>query len=175
MIVSHPSNLARLIEFYGGHIYDERDGKTKRITLAGKIDKMPNLEEMREDIYSVSISNELHYKTIRSVYDKYNIILDPHGAVGWCSYEEYKKGDHSEPAVIYETADPGKFPEDIERAIGVHPEVPEGIRRQQSLEERIFRIKTPSWTDDTGAKGMSEKQYIEVREKVKALFKSNRG
>ena len=174
MIVSHPSNLARLIEFYGGHIYDERDGKTKRITLAGKIDKMPNLEEMREDIYSASISNELYYKTIRSVYDKYNIILDPHGAVGWSSYEEYKKGDHSEPAVIYETADPGKFPEDIERAIGVHPEVPEGIRRQQSIEERIFRIETPSWTDDTGAKGMSEKQYIEVKEKIKILFKGNR-
>ena len=29
MIVSDPSNLARLIDFYGGHIYDERDPMTK--------------------------------------------------------------------------------------------------------------------------------------------------
>ncbi len=170
MIVSHPSNLARLIEFYGGHIYDERDEKMKRVTHAGIIDKMPDLKEMRNDIYSVSISNEKHYETIRGVYDKYRIILDPHGAVGWKSYEEYTHGKYIEPAVIYETADPGKFPEDIKKAIGIHPEIPDGIRRQQSLEERIYRINTQPLVEKTGAKRMSGNQYAEVKEKIKSLF-----
>jgi threonine synthase len=170
MIVSHPSNLARLIEFYGGHMYDKRDAHTKRVIEAGIIDKMPNLEEMRKDIYSVSINNQMHYDTIRKVYDSYGVILDPHGAVGWKSYEEYSQGKHTKPAVIYETADPGKFPEDIEKAIGIVPEIPDGIRRQERLEERAFEISMPSFIDKDGAKRMSQSQYNEIKEKIKAIF-----
>ncbi len=47
MIVSHPSNLARLIDFYGGHMYDERDAATEKIIKPGVIDRMPDMEEMR--------------------------------------------------------------------------------------------------------------------------------
>ncbi len=44
MIVSHPSNLARLIDFYGGHMYDERDPKTGNLIRPGVIDRMPDME-----------------------------------------------------------------------------------------------------------------------------------
>lgn len=170
MIVSHPSNLARLIEFYGGHMFDRRNEKTNRITDAGVIDRMPDLEEMRRDIYSVSVSNEMHYETIRRVYRSYGIILDPHGAVGWKALEEFSGTAHASPAVVYETADPGKFPEDIQKAIGILPEIPEGMRRQESKQERVFEISTTSSIDSTGAKRMSGAQYTEVREKIRDLF-----
>ena len=170
MIVSHPSNLARLVEFYGGHIYDSRDEKTKRVLEAGVIDRVPNLKAMQRDIYSVSISNELHYETIRKVYENYGVILDPHGAVGWKAYEEYAGGTHTKPAVIYETADPGKFPDDIEKAIGIHPEIPEGIIRQESMEERIYEISSPLSIDSTGAKRMSVQQYAEVKDRIRSIF-----
>ncbi len=170
MIVSHPSNLARLIEFYGGHMYDKRDETTRRITHAGYLARMPDLKEMRKDIYSVSVSNDTHYRTIKEVYDRYKVILDPHGAVGWKSYELYSSENHSMPAVIYETADPGKFPEDIRKSIGIGPEIPEGIRKQEKLEERIYDVGAQPLIDSSGAKRMSEEQYEEVKNKIKSVF-----
>ncbi len=170
MIVSHPSNLARLIEFYGGHIYDERDDRTKRVKNSGIIKKMPDMEERREDIYSVSINNEQHYSTIRNVYDTFGVVLDPHGAVGWKALEDYMNGRPTEPSVVYETADPGKFPEDITRAIGIVPETPEGIQKQSSKKERVYTIENGPNIDKTGSKRMSEEQYIEVKEKLRGLF-----
>ncbi|MCK5477143.1 MAG: threonine synthase, partial [Candidatus Aenigmarchaeota archaeon] len=81
MIVAHPSNFARLVDIYGGHVYDERDPVTKKVIRNGVMDLMPDIEAMNKDIFSCSISNQEHYDTMKRVYDKYNIMLDPHGAV----------------------------------------------------------------------------------------------
>jgi threonine synthase len=174
MIVSHPSNLARLVEFYGGHMYDLRDRRTRRVIRPGAVERMPDLRKMRDDIYSVSVSNEQHYQTIRRVYEKYGIILDPHGAVGWKACEQYSGGAHTVPAVIYETADPGKFPVDIEKAIGILPPLPEGMKRQESMPERMYEISEPPDTDDNGAKRMSMAQYAEVKDRIGKIFAGSR-
>ncbi|MCK5568845.1 MAG: hypothetical protein KAJ15_03955, partial [Spirochaetes bacterium] len=102
-------------------------------------------------------------------YDTFGIILDPHGSVGWKSLEEYLEGRHTKPAVIYETADPGKFPEDIKKAIGATPPIPDGIGRQKSLEERIYNLCSQPYIDETGSKRMSEEQYSEVKEIIKTI------
>ena len=172
MIVSHPSNLARLIEFYGGYMFDERDTLTKKVVKPGVIGTMPDIEEMRRDIFSVSVSNADHYATIRKVYETHKIILDPHGAVGWKSLMEFTGGNHDKPSVVYETADPGKFPEDTWKAIGLTPEIPAGIRRQAGLPERIYTVESPPQIDASGSKRMSEEQYFEAKEKIGALFRT---
>ena len=77
---------------------------------------------------------------MRDVYEKYGIVLDPHGAVGWKSLEIYRAAGATGRAVIYETADPGKFPEDVAKATGVIPEPPPRMKLQESLEERTYRI-----------------------------------
>jgi threonine synthase len=171
MIVSHPSNLARLIEFYGGHMEDERDGATKKVTRPGVMRRVPDVDEMLRDLFSVSVSNDDHYRTIREVYEAHGVILDPHGAVGWKSLMEYTGGAHDRPAVIYETADPGKFPEDIVKAIGISPGIPEGIRRQAALPERIFTVASGPSVDGVGSKRMSEAQYGEIKAKILELFR----
>ena len=170
MIVSHPSNIARLIEFYGGHIFDERDEVTRNVKRPGVIDRMPDMEAMQRDIFSVSVSNEEHYDTIRLVYDRYGIVLDPHGAVGWLALERYTSGRHEEDAVVYETADPGKFPEDIEKAIGLRPPTPRGIVAQKKLPERVYRVGSAPDIDETGSKRMSADQYEEVKRLIKGIF-----
>ena len=172
MIVSHPSNFARLIEFYGGHIYDKRDTTTKKIIEPGIIDKVPDIEAMRRDFYSISVSNNEHYETIKEVYEKYGVILDPHGSVGWKALESFTRGKHKKPSVIYETADPGKFPEDIQKAIGIDPPTPEGIKRQSTMKERIYTIESSPIIDEKGIKRMSEAQYKEAKEKIKIILKS---
>ena len=172
MIVSNPSNFARLVEFYGGHIYDERDEKSGKVTKAGILKQMPDLEAMKQDIYSASVSNAQHYETIRMVYEQYGVILEPHGSVGWRALEAYNGGKHREPVVVYETADPGKFPEDIHRALGITPVIPEGIIEQQGLSERIYQIESPSCTDKGGSKRLDTQQYEEVKDKISAIFTS---
>jgi threonine synthase len=109
MIVSPPSNLARLIDFYGGHIYDERDPVTNNVLKLGIVDRMPDINAMKKDLISMGITNPVHYKTMKEVHDRYGVILDPHGAVGWKALEIFLSGAHDKPAVVYETADPGKF------------------------------------------------------------------
>lgn len=169
MIVSHPSNLARLIDFYGGHMYDERDAATEKIVRPGVIDRMPDMEEMRKDIVSMGITNPQHFETMKDVYERYGVVLDPHGAVGWRTLEMYLEGRHEEPAVIYETADPGKFPEDVERAIGIEPDLPFGMEKQAAMKERIYTIESvPEQT--AGGLHLSMSQVDEAKAKIREIF-----
>jgi threonine synthase len=170
MIVSHPSNLARLIDFYGGHMYDERDPSSEKIIRPGVVDRMPDMDEMRRDIVSMGVTNPQHFDTMKDVFEKYGVILDPHGSVGWRTLDIYLKGRHEEPAVIYETADPGKFPEDVELAIGLEPDLPPGMERQAGMKERLYTIEsTPDVTP--GGFKLSEAQVEEAKAKIREIFK----
>jgi threonine synthase len=169
MIVSHPSNLARLIDYYGGHIHDIRDPEKGSVVMPGVISAMPDVEEMHRDLYSVSISNPQHYITMKEVFEKYGIILDPHGAVGWKTLEIYRAQGDGTPAVIYETADPGKFPDDVRKAIGLTPDLPPGMKEQMGLPERVFSLEQ---TPEVGTTGLtlSPGQIREAKEKIGAIF-----
>ncbi len=169
MIVSHPSNLARLIDFYGGHMFDERDAATGDVVRPGVIDRMPDLDEMRRDLFSIPIDNAQHYRTMKEVYDRYGVVLDPHGAVGWRTLEVYRQGGDTTPAVIYETADPGKFPEDVQAAIGITPPLPPGMQQQAGLPERIYTIaSTPEAVN--GQRTLSAQQVDEAKETIAGIF-----
>jgi len=72
MNVGHPSNLARLVSVYGGQM-DE----------TGKILRQPNLDAMRRDIFSSSISDERTVTGIRDFWNQFQLLLEPHGSVAW--------------------------------------------------------------------------------------------
>jgi len=133
MNVGHPSNLARLVDLYGG-MMDEK----------GKILKPADMETMRKDIWSVSITDVQTRKTIKEAYDKYGVVLEPHGAVGWAGLVEYLKADSStvpDPlCVSLETAHPAKFPQEIMKILSIDPELPQslqGIEEKHELFEEI--------------------------------------
>lgn len=169
MVVSHPSNLARLIDLYGGHMFDERDPQTQKVTRPGIIDRMPDIASMREDIFSIGINNLQHYQTMKEVFYVHGIVLDPHGAVAWKALESFTKGNHEQLAVIYETADPGKFPDDVEKAIGIIPKLPSGMKKQAELEERIYSIESKPDESEQGLK-LSDNQVTEAKTKIKELL-----
>ncbi len=177
MNVSHPSNLARLIDFYDGHMFDKRDHATNKVVREGVIDKAPDLEAMKRDIWSASITNDEHYEVIERVFKEHGIILDPHGAVGWRTLECFNLGKHDRPAVIYETADPGKFPVDVEKALGFIPEVPAGMKKQAEAKERIYSIQSePERIEDKSGDEakvklkLSAEQVEEAKAKIKEIF-----
>jgi threonine synthase len=115
MNVGHPSNLARLVMVYGG-----------RMDETGRIHEMPDLAAMRRDLFSSSISDERTRVTIREVWTKYQLLLEPHGAVAWRGFQDWQEQEslNGLPAVILETANPAKFPEEIEKNMGWSPDVP---------------------------------------------------
>jgi threonine synthase len=83
-------------------------------------------------------------KTIKEAYDKYGVVLEPHGAVGWAGLVEYLKADSStvpDPlCVSLETAHPAKFPQEIMKILSIDPELPQslqGIEEKHELFEEI--------------------------------------
>ena len=127
MNVGHPSNLARIFDLYGGQI-DEK----------GVIHKAPNMEELRKDIISYSISDESTKDTIVNFYNNYNKIIEPHGAVGWAALQLYRTSNPNTndiKAIAFETANPSKFPEEIIKLIDIVPEVPNSLKLIQDKPE----------------------------------------
>lgn len=132
MNVGNPSNLARLIDLYGGWIYDERDINGKVIKY-GVLKEKPDMKKLKNDFVSFSITDKEVAKTIKKYYQKYKIILDPHGAVGIAAYE---KSNINTPVISIETAHPGKFPDVIKEAIGIDPEIPNTLKNLISKDEK---------------------------------------
>ncbi|MDB6122339.1 MAG: L-threonine synthase [Pedosphaera sp.] len=131
MNVGHPSNLARLVAVYGG-----------RMDETGKIHQMPDLAAMRRDLFSSSISDERTRETIREVWNKYELLLEAHGAVAWRGFLDWLEVEPlgNAPAVILETANPAKFPEEIEKTIGFSPDVPPAMEAMNQMPEDFDRM-----------------------------------
>ncbi|MEP6663153.1 MAG: threonine synthase [Verrucomicrobiota bacterium] len=131
MNVGHPSNLARLVAVYGG-----------RMDETGKIHQMPDLTALRRTIFSTSVSDERTRETIREVWNKYELLLEAHGAVAWRGFLDWQETEPlgGSPAVILETANPAKFPEEIEKTIGFSPDVPVPMEKMNNLPEDFDRM-----------------------------------
>ena len=169
MNISNPSNFARLVDFYGGHVYDKRNSGGS-VIREGVMTITPNVEAMRKDLFSLSVSNPDHYTAIRECYERFKIIIEPHGGVGWRVLDTYLGGRHDRPSVIYETADPGKFPEDVEKAIGVIPDTPPRIAQQSQMKERAYSIDEPPDSRKDGSKILSDAQYERAKEIIETIF-----
>lgn len=130
MNVGHPSNLARLVALYGG-VMDEQ----------GVISKMPDMDLMNKEIYSTSVSDVETKATIKKAWEQYKLLLEPHGAVGWCGLERYieKEGadiSKKQLCVSLETAHPAKFPEQIREILQFDPQLPQSLEGLEALEEK---------------------------------------
>lgn len=102
MDVGNPSNLARLQALY-----------------------RQSVERMRQDIQGYRVSDEKTLTEIRSTYERTGCILDPHTAVGVHAARAVLAGKpDGPPAIVMATAHPGKFPEVVERALGLKIPLP---------------------------------------------------
>jgi threonine synthase len=131
MNVGHPSNLARLVAIYGGQM-DE----------TGVIHRQPDLAAMRRDLYSSSVSDERTRKAFLDYWQKYQSLLEPHGAVAWQGFQDWLQTEslNGSPAAILETANPAKFPEEIEKAFGWSPDVPPRMAEMIRLPEQFDQL-----------------------------------
>jgi threonine synthase len=135
MNVGHPSNLARLVALYGG-MMDEK----------GTIHQPADLELMRREIFSVSISDQQTRDVMRNAYKDYQLILEPHGAVGWAGLAAYLDRNPldnkaEQLCVSLETAHPAKFPEEIIRLTGLEPPLPKSLEGLEGKPEFVTALQ----------------------------------
>jgi threonine synthase len=72
--------------------------------------------------------------TIRSVYEETGMLIDPHTAVGVKAARE--QAEEGVTMLTLATAHPAKFPDAVERATGIRPELPEHLSDLFSKPER---------------------------------------
>jgi len=95
MDVGAPSNFARMQEVFGN-----------------------DWESMASMISGFPVSDSQTRAAIRTVYEKYGYVIDPHGAVGYLAAEAWLKEHPKDLTVILETAHPAKFSETIAEELG---------------------------------------------------------
>jgi len=95
MDVGAPSNFARMLELFEN-----------------------NWEKMTQTIAGYAYDDTQTRQAMREVYEKFNYVIDPHGAVGYLASEAWLADHAGDPTVILETAHPAKFPETVAEELG---------------------------------------------------------
>ena len=122
MDIQIASNFERLIYDLNNFSDKKTTEVMKNIKEKGKylIDKK-NLDKINIDFLSSRMDENEILKTIKTVYEKFNIVLDPHSAIGYGAFDKIDlKGNN----VVLATAHPCKFPDAIEKAINLKAELP---------------------------------------------------
>ena len=107
MDVGNPSNFARLRYFYNN-----------------------DHASMAREITGIAVSDEETRATIRSVYERFDYIMEPHTAVAYHALEQYRstKGAAERAGIVLSTAHPVKFLEAIEETLHKKVEIPSNLQ-----------------------------------------------
>ncbi|MDA9653702.1 threonine synthase [Candidatus Pelagibacter sp.] len=125
MDIQIASNFERLI--YDLNNYD--DNKTinvmKDIKEKGKYSiNKESLEKINNNFLSSSMGEDEVLKTIKFVYEKFNIVLDPHTAIGYGAFDKVNLRGNN---IVLGTAHPCKFPDAIKKSIDIKVELPDEL------------------------------------------------
>jgi threonine synthase len=125
MDIQIASNFERLIY----DLNDCSDNETSKIMNGIKENGKYNISKIKmeiinKDFLSASMSEKEVLDTIKEVYIKYNIILDPHSAIGFGCLNKVKIDGNN---IVLATAHPCKFPDAINKSIGIKPDLPDEL------------------------------------------------
>jgi threonine synthase len=102
MDVGNPSNLGRVFDLY-----------------------THNVKIVRRHIDSDSYNDDQTRQTIKQVYDDYNYILDPHGAVGYSALIDFLNEENKDlNGIVFETAHPAKFKDTVDDVLKTDIAIP---------------------------------------------------
>jgi threonine synthase len=113
MDVGDPSNFVRILQLFNNQFSD-----------------------LKNRLTSYSISDQETRKTISSVFENHNYLLDPHGAVAFAALKKYLHETSNEKGIFLETAHPVKFYDVIEPVINQPVELPESLKPLMQIEKK---------------------------------------
>ena len=119
MDVGNPSNFIRIQEIYKN-----------------------DFETISNNISSYSFSDAETKVAMKEIYNNYNYVADPHGAVGYLGSKEYLKHNPNTHCVFLETAHPVKFLDVVEEVISEKQELPKQIKAVIDKEKVSIKIET---------------------------------
>ena len=139
MDIQVASNFERLIY----DLNEQSADKTNKIMQEIKIKKKyliekKELNKIKEDFLSESVSEEELLFCIKKVYENYKMIIDPHTAVGLRALEKINLNGKN---AVLSTAHPCKFPEAIQKAINVNSELPSELNYILNEKENFVVIQ----------------------------------
>jgi threonine synthase len=126
MDIQIASNFERLIY----DLNDCDDNETRKIMNGIKengkyIISKDKMKRINKDFLSANMNEKEVLDTIKEVYTKYAIILDPHSAIGFGALNKVNVEGNN---IILATAHPCKFPEAIDKSIGIKPALPDELK-----------------------------------------------
>ncbi len=102
-----------------------------------------SVKEMKEEIKGYSFNDAATKSAMKNVFDKYNYIIDPHGAVGYLAWKKYQEENNDQStAVILETAHPVKFISSVREVLKMEPEIPEALKSIMHKEKNVVKMKS---------------------------------
>ena len=119
MDVGDPSNFVRILELFNN-----------------EFSTIKNL------ISSYSISDDETRKTILDVKNRYNYLLDPHGAVAYASLKQFLAENKNDKGIFLETAHPIKFYDVVEPLTKENIEIPDGLKELMNRKKVSTKIST---------------------------------
>ena len=117
MDVGNPSNFVRILELFDNEF-----------------------NSLSHQLSSFSYSADETRNTIKEVQQKYNYVMDPHGAVGYLGLRDFLAENPEYYGTFLETAHPVKFLETVEEVIGEKVEIPASIKEVMNKEKKSFEI-----------------------------------
>lgn len=126
MDVGNPSNFARLEDMYKKE----------------ESDTCHTCDMMGKDIKGYAFDDTKTKKAVKEIHDKFQYIMDPHGAVGYLALAEYQKENPETTGVILETAHPSKFIEDVEDILNKKIEIPTRLAKLANEPKSSIKMST---------------------------------
>jgi threonine synthase len=108
--------------------------QSKRFSISG-----PALAEIRKSFTADRADEQETAATIRTLKREAGYLADPHTAVA-VAVAEKETRDPRTPMVVLSTAHPAKFPDAVETACGVRPELPDWLSDLSDRPERMTPI-----------------------------------
>ena len=125
MDIQIASNFERLI-------YDLNDGDDEKTIIAMQDIKekgeykinQKKLDKIKLNFLSSRMNEEEVLKNIKLVYEKFDIVLDPHSAIGYGAFDKVNLNGNN---IVLATAHPCKFPEAIKNSINLKADLPDEL------------------------------------------------
>ena len=83
------------------------------------------LNTINENFLSARISEKETLAIINSVYEEFNVVIDPHTAIGYGAFDKHNLNGNN---IVLSTAHPSKFPDAIFKAIKTKSDLPSELR-----------------------------------------------
>jgi len=125
MDIQIASNFERLIFDLNNHSDKKTIEDMKCIKEKGKYEiEKEFLNKINVDFLSSRMDENEVLDTIKTVYEKFDKVLDPHSAIGYGAFDKVNlKGNN----IVLATAHPCKFPGAIEKSINIKSELPDEL------------------------------------------------